>query len=78
MTSLPDIDRTISPALTVNELLARYPLSGSVLNAFGLDTCCGGLLSIRDAAIEAGAAPEQVLSALETHLFAPLSTGTIR
>ena len=78
MTSLPDIDRTISPALTVNELLARYPLSGSVLNAFGLDTCCGGLLSVRDAAIEAGAAPEQVLSALEAHLFAPLATEVVR
>ena len=37
-TDAPRIDR----ALTINEIVARYPQTIPVFNRFGLDTCCGG------------------------------------
>jgi iron-sulfur cluster repair protein YtfE (RIC family) len=56
----------VSSLSTVNEILARYPGTMGICNAFGLDTCCGGALSLRDAAAEAGANLEQLLVLLET------------
>ncbi len=35
---------------SVNAILARYPSTLPVFNRFGLDTCCGGSLSLSDAA----------------------------
>ena len=32
----------IDPSLTINEIIRRYPTTIAVLNAFGVDTCCGG------------------------------------
>lgn len=40
----------IDPEWSVNELLARYPAAASVLNAHGVDSCCGGASSLADAA----------------------------
>jgi iron-sulfur cluster repair protein YtfE (RIC family) len=34
--------RRIDPALTVNEILLHQPTAVSVLNTFGIDSCCGG------------------------------------
>ena len=44
---------TIDPALSINEIIKRHPASIGVLNAHGLDTCCGGGESLRSAALEA-------------------------
>jgi iron-sulfur cluster repair protein YtfE (RIC family) len=35
---------------TLNAVVARYPTTLPVLTAHGLDTCCGGALSLREAA----------------------------
>jgi regulator of cell morphogenesis and NO signaling len=32
----------IDPTLTINEIIRRYPAAITVLNAFGVDSCCGG------------------------------------
>ena len=32
----------IDPSLTVNEILLRYPAAVTVINAYGIDSCCGG------------------------------------
>ncbi len=53
---------------TVNEILRRYPEAIRVLNALGLDTCCGGSEPLGEAARAAGQAPEAVLEALEAFL----------
>jgi regulator of cell morphogenesis and NO signaling len=37
---------------SVNEILARFPASARVLNAWGVDTCCGGHHSLAEAARE--------------------------
>ncbi|HEY0970718.1 MAG TPA: DUF542 domain-containing protein [Gemmatimonadales bacterium] len=37
-------------SLSVNEIIARHPETTSVFNAHGVDTCCGGNLSVQEAA----------------------------
>jgi regulator of cell morphogenesis and NO signaling len=50
--------------LSVNAILARYPSTLPVFNRFGLDTCCGGGLSVGDAARAADVDPEALCGAL--------------
>ena len=47
---------------TVNELLALAPHAGGLLNDLGVDTCCGGSNSLREAAVDAGLEPEALLA----------------
>jgi regulator of cell morphogenesis and NO signaling len=55
---------TIDPTLSVNEVLARHPHAVRVLNAFGIDSCCGGATPLDVAARRAGAALEDVATAI--------------
>ena len=55
---------SIDPSWTINELLRREPLSAPVLNAFGIDTCCGGGDRITDAAMSAGLDAAELIGAL--------------
>jgi regulator of cell morphogenesis and NO signaling len=56
----------VAPAVsldtTVNELLELAPHAGGLLNDLGVDTCCGGSNSLREAAIDAGLDPEALLA----------------
>jgi regulator of cell morphogenesis and NO signaling len=45
-TTAPAID----PTWSVNEILRRYPAAVTVLNAYGIDSCCGGPRAIADVA----------------------------
>jgi iron-sulfur cluster repair protein YtfE (RIC family) len=66
MSSIPNC--TIGPvdsALTVNAVLARWPDTIPLLNALGIDTCCGGGESLRDAARRAGVPLPVLLAAVE-------------
>ncbi len=56
----------ISESATVNEILARYPSAIVVLNAFGVDTCCGGEMPLRDAALHARVDLGALVAGLET------------
>ncbi len=49
-------------------LLADFPQLEPVLNAFGLDTCCGGHFSPARAAAEHGFEPAPLLQALREAL----------
>jgi regulator of cell morphogenesis and NO signaling len=40
----------IDSALTVNELILRYPATIAVINAFGIDSCCGGGVPLKTVA----------------------------
>ena len=40
----------IDPDATLNELVAAEPRVLPVLHRYGLDTCCGGALPLREAA----------------------------
>ena len=55
----------IDPARTINEILARHPATIAVINAFGIDTCCGGGVTLETAARDNGLDLATVTAALE-------------
>lgn len=50
------------------DLIASYPRLQAVLDSFGLDTCCGGELSVTAAAAKHGLDPSAVTAALRQAL----------
>jgi regulator of cell morphogenesis and NO signaling len=54
----------LDPAQTINEIVARHPETIAVFNRFGMDTCCGGGVSVDEAARRDGLDIGQILSAL--------------
>lgn len=57
-------------SLSVNAILARYPATLPVFNRFGLDTCCGGALSVADAARAADVDGDVLCGALADAILA--------
>lgn len=49
---------------TVNDIIARYPATIAVFNAFGVDTCCGGAVSVEEAARRDGVDRSLLIEAL--------------
>ena len=64
--SSDDHDRrpSLDCSLSVNVILAVFPSTLPVFNRFGLDACCGGALSVADAARAADVDAETLCSAL--------------
>ena len=58
----------IDPTVTINEIVAQHPETIAVFNRFGFDTCCGGGVSVRDAARRDGVELESVLAELRRAL----------
>ena len=56
---------TISPERTINEVVQSHPRVLPILNGYGLDTCCGGPLSLSEAARRHNVDLDELLSALE-------------
>jgi len=57
-------DVKVDGLLTVNELMAREPVTMAVFNDFGIDTCCGAASPISEAAARDGADVDALLAAL--------------
>jgi regulator of cell morphogenesis and NO signaling len=57
--------QTIDPEQTINEVVQKNPQTLRVLNGYGLDTCCGGPLSLTEAARRHGLDLRELLTALE-------------
>jgi iron-sulfur cluster repair protein YtfE (RIC family) len=55
---------------TLNELVARAPEALPVLQRYGLDTCCGGALSLAVAAEHHSLSLPELLAALREALLA--------
>ena len=55
---------TTDASLSVNEIIRRIPASIAVLNAYGIDTCCGGEISLAESAKDIGVPPEDILRAI--------------
>ena len=55
---------SFSPALTVTDLLRTTPGAAALLKQLGIDTCCGGSLSLAEAAASAGIPLPRLLTAL--------------
>lgn len=49
---------------TVDEIIRRHPAAMPALHRLGIDLCCGGWLTLRRAAEQAGVAPEALRAAL--------------
>jgi iron-sulfur cluster repair protein YtfE (RIC family) len=54
----------IDPQQSVDELLRSHPESLSALNTLGIDLCCGGVLSLADAARANGLDLDAMLDAI--------------
>jgi regulator of cell morphogenesis and NO signaling len=61
----------IDPTLPVNEILRRYPAAVRALNAFGIDTCCGGAMPLEDAARKVGVGPQDLADAIAALVARP-------
>jgi regulator of cell morphogenesis and NO signaling len=59
-------------ALSVNEIVARFPETIDVFNRFGLDMCCGGSRSVTESARQEGVDREALCEAL--HAAVPQAT----
>jgi len=57
-------EQRLNPDLTINELLLQHPTAVTVLNAYGIDTCCGGGNSVAEAAACDGIDLDELLAAL--------------
>lgn len=47
--------------MTVNEVIRRVPASVGVFSRHGIDACCGGGLTVKEAARRHGVEPEALL-----------------
>jgi len=65
MTNLDNVRPSLASA-TVNQMLLEHPATVAVFNAFGIDACCGGDVSIEEAARRDGADASALLAALDT------------
>lgn len=54
----------LDSALTINEIVARFPETVPVFNRFGMDTCCGGGVRVDEAAARDGLDANAVMAAL--------------
>jgi len=61
----------IDPTLTINEILLRYPRTIAVINAYGIDSCCGGGVPLETVA----RTNDLDLDAITTALDAAISRG---
>jgi regulator of cell morphogenesis and NO signaling len=55
----------VTPDETVGAIGARAPEALAILRRFGIDTCCGGSLTVAQAAASAGVPVATILRALE-------------
>ena len=55
---------SVTADCTVDAVLKKSPTAQAVLDRYGIDTCCGGSASLRDAALHAHLDPDLVVSAL--------------
>lgn len=58
------LTRQLDLSLTINEIVARHPETIPVFNRFGMDTCCGGGVTVEEAAQRDGIDAAAVVSEL--------------
>jgi len=55
----------ITKEMTVNDAIKEHPPTIGVFSRFGIDSCCGGAVSIEEAAKRDGAELDELMSALD-------------
>jgi len=61
-------DETPDPELTLDELTNRFPETIEIFNRFGMDVCCGGGATLREAAERDGVNLASIQAALRDAL----------
>lgn len=59
------LNTSLNADWTVNQVVASYPATLPVLGKHGIDTCCGGLKSLRDVASAHGIRLDQLLDEID-------------
>lgn len=62
----------IDATMTINEVVGRYPITLPVFNRFAMDTCCGGRLTVDEAARRHGMEVNVVMAELHAVTVSPL------
>lgn len=66
MPATTDID--LDCGSTVNETIVRWPATLEVFKRFGIDTCCGGAISVEETARRHNANAQALCNSLRTAL----------
>ena len=66
---------TIQPGMTLDEITNRHPTTIEVFNRFGMDICCGGGVTLSEAAERDGVSLRALTDALE-EILANRDAGT--
>jgi len=61
----PNTGTTLDCRKSVNETVASFPETLAVFDKLGVDSCCGGGLSVEDAALRSNLDPAALCKALE-------------
>ncbi len=56
----------ITPAMTVNDVLVRFPQTLPVFNEFGIDSCCGGAVPLAVAVARDDIDLDKLMARLQT------------
>jgi hypothetical protein len=54
----------LDTSLTINEIVAQYPETIAAFNRFGMDTCCGGVITVEEATRRDGINADDVVAEL--------------
>ena len=57
-------DNKVTKEIVVNDCIKLYPRTIGVFTRFNIDSCCGGAVSIKEAAARDGASLDDILAAL--------------
>ena len=62
---IPTTTTVLDCAATVNEIVAKYPATIAIFNRYGIDSCCGGGVSVEEAAHRDGVDPGMLCRELQ-------------
>lgn len=68
---------TVDGGATVNDVTRRYPSTLPIFRALGIDSCCGGALSLAEAAKKAGIGLDVLHATLTTAVAASEQPRTV-
>lgn len=61
-------EQLIDTAMSVNAMIARHPATVAVFYRYGIDTCCGGVVGVAEAAHRDGIPLDELVAELRRAL----------
>ncbi len=59
------MENKITPEMSINEIIRKYPNTMGVFNRFNVDSCCGGARSLKSVAEEDKVNLQELIDALK-------------